>query len=1051
MKDGNSDVVSFITNLRNAVKTTREKIVYRTQEGLAADLSDVQVHNNTLWLTFSDGETTQELTIPIPQKDSSGNLIIEKGHVKRSCGTWMIEGEEKSFWQVMLWITTQRVEKYFNTFSKRIFLERLLRSFSYKAAPLVFKNFQRIVDDIINRLPLVGTSMQSWAMCNRVQILDPAWDNFTPKEALAYQRKLNKDFFPWTSLGQSDSGMCNNTLLKIDVRETIPFGLSHHNPRRNLYQTLGMKGDEEPSVMSVTESKLADNGIVRKGWNLMTAFVDMPLNFEDQIIVSDRLKDLFVTEKRSFTCHGLLLADEGDDISFLYPLSIEPDGSVVRFNIHSDSAVVSSIKDEEINFNGTKTNVKVVTVEYKRLFKDGLKITNRHGNKGIIIMSKDTGVVHDPVRGEVPIDIIVSAKSVQKRKNFGQLLEALTTLIHGTEEKTVIEDDYVAHTDVVKEALVRKGYKKDGTMKVSTGWGDFKAVAGWVHWGCIKTPEDQIWTRHDTLSTNNKDLRTAGNKVSHIEMRALVTIFGKKNAIIEEIMQHWQGYESVFESLKILNTMRGHFPELPVVDWSDITSVDQSNGFFHELAELSNSVADETKHEKGFYIKLPQEFKYTIDGEVEEFLPAGEVVDKPGMITLDKIMVPPSFMRRPWKHQSGKYGLSDASALINNIIVSIYKFKSGIGKEEQIGRNIYLYLHGIADMLSSKSGSISSYCMAIRYPHTVKGTAAVGEGLAPNEIEIHESMARDLKVHDGSFVLVERFPCLGFMSLRVQRVKVTSDPNAKYVIRVSGNSLASQALDFDGDVLYLMSFHTPAAKEALAKEFNNPNPERVKAYKKASDKNVPCFREIDLDEYNIEIFPSITAEQNGDIVEGLTGIKRGTGTIIALCYNLMRILENNVGYNDENTSVALEILLDKVANSVFSMKHAGRSLESECREAICTADVEKMVTLGFDPQASVVLAETIKSLAKQIGFSPDHLKEYFHRAEKEGRSSIVNIIARTFHKIWFTSRSKLHPTVILENLNAPPADLSSWLFVYSRTKWEEKYAQQQLHRKGNTV
>lgn len=1028
----------FVEYIKNTVDSIAKRIQYRTKRAFVPTLVDHELTTDTLWLTFGDGKTTQQLTFPIPQRDCTGNLIIQKGHVKRACGTWMIGGQEKPYWEIMLWATTQRVEEYFPTSSKRVFIERLLRSFEYGSSSLVFRNFQRIVDDLVNKLPLVGTDMQTWAMCNRIQILDPKWDGLTPREALEYQTELNKRMFPWTSLGQSDSGMCNNTLLKTDVRATVPFGLAHHNPRRNLYQTLGMTGDEAPSIMSQSEKALAEKGIIRKGWNLMTAFVDMPANFEDQIIVNSRLSDLFVTEKRSFTCHGTVLVDIGEPLKFLAPLSIEPDGCITRFDLQADSAEVSDITDEQINFNGQKTDVKVIEVKLKRLFKDGLKLTNRHGNKGIIFMA-DTGTVDDPLRGQVPVDVIVSAKSVQKRKNFGQLIEALATLVNGPDKEMVVDDTMVAHTDRIKQRLVEKGYREDGTLDISTQWGTFKGVCGWVHWGCIKTPEDQVWTRYDTLNTNSKDLRTAGNKVSHIEMRALVTIFGQRSSIIKEIISHWQGHDEVFESLRILDTLKGEEVDRPVINWDGIDFIDQSTEFFHDLADLSGTISDTELYSQGVYFMLPDDYVYTIkEGSdvdyVEEFKKKPEV--GPNEIALDKILIPPAFMRRPWKHQSGKYGITETAAAVNNILTAIHRYKNEQGEASQIGRTIYMYFHGLSNTLSTKRGLISNYCMSVRYPSTVKATAAVSELLEPNEIEIHERMAKDLKVNDGDYVLVERFPCLGFMSLRTQRVKTTTDPNAKFVIRVSGSSLSSQALDFDGDVLYLMSFHSPEAKAELEKEFHNPHPRRKAAYEQASNKKVPEFRELGLDDYNVEIFPKIDPETNASIVCGLTGIKRGTGTIIALCYNIMRILEREVGYQDENMSVALELLLDKVANSVFSMKHAGRSLEKECREAILCADVEKMLALDFNPEASALLSQVITNKAKEMGIAPSSLPRLF-AASENGRSSIVNMIIRRFHKVWFTSRSNQHPVRILDNINRKPEDLSGWLFRYAKNRWEE--------------
>ncbi len=1043
----------FISLLKNSVQTIRQRIQYRSSTPFEADLREISEDGGLLTLTFSDSKVSQDISIPIPSTEANGNTIVEsESGVSRAVGTWMVSGAEMSFWTLMGWLFTERVEEYIATSSKRIYLERLLRSFQYEQAPNVFRNFQKIIDEFINGLPLVATEMETWAMCNRIQIIDPVFDKLTPKEKLEYQRSLNEKAFPLTSLGQSDSGMCNNTLLKVDVRKTIPYGISHHNPRRNLYQTLGMEGDEVPSVMSITEADLSEQGIVRKGWNLMTLFVDLPLNFEDQIIVSNRLKNLFITERRKFTCHGHIIVNVGDTVRFLHPMSIEPDGTVVRFHVHADAAEVESIENSSISFNGGRTPVKVITVKMKRLFKDGFKLTNRHGNKGIIKMD-DTGVVHDPIRGDIPVDIIVSARSVQKRKNFGQLIEALTTLLYGRSTAMVVRDNVVIHTDKVKKSLVKAGYREDCTLDAATKWGTLRGVAGWIHWGVIKTPEDQLWSRFDTRVTNARDVRIAGNKFSHIEARGLITMFGRNNPVLNEVLEHRQGLDLVFESMRILGTLTGTEPKVPTVSHETIKPIDQTAGIFHDMVDLTGTVADVSIYPDGFFLALPDDYRYVIrklnrDEFSEEFVKNSDITERQGAIILDKIFVPAAILRAPWKHRTGKYGLSDTAALINTIVSAIDKFKRNIVEDSQIGRAIYMYIHGVSTSLSEKSGMVSNYCLSVRYPWTAKATAAVADNLAENEIEIHRSMAKDLKVHTGDFVLAERYPCLGFMSLRVQKVRVTDDEQCQYVIRVSGNSLASQNLDFDGDVIYLMSFHTPESKEVLKREFESPHESRLTAYKEASSRKVPCTKEMSLDEYGMEIFPSLTAEQNADIVEGLTGIKRGTGTIIAMCYNIMRIAEGVLGYKSDNLAVSMEKLIDKVANSVFSMKHAGRSLEAECREAICTADIEKMTSLGLDPEASAVLSDIIVQLAEKVGFSREGLIKYYYTAEAENKSSIVNIIVRNFHRVWFTTRSNLHPITMMKNFEAKPEDLAGFMFSSARRRWEgEKRVNQGLGTK----
>lgn len=989
-----------------------------------------------MWLSFGTDELTQEITVPIPVEDKCGNSLIIKGHVKRAVGTWMVDEKEMSYWDLMSWLFTERVEEYLPTSSKRVYLERLLRSFEYESAPMVFRNFQKVIDGFINKLPLAGTVMQNWAMCNRVQIIDPTFNSLSPKEALKYQKDLNLKMFPWTSLGLSDSGMCNNDILKEDIRKTVPFGITHHNPRRNLYQTLGMKGDETPTVMSKTEAALSDKGIVRTGQNLVTAFVDLPENFEDQIIVSERLKDRFVTDRRSYTSFGTVTVVPGESVDFLSPISIEPDTSIVRFDLETDGAFVEDVEDVEVNFNGTKQEVKQITIKFKRYFKDGFKITNRHGNKGIIFMA-DTGYMNDPQRGKVPVDVIVSAKSVQKRKNFGQILEALTTLIYGIDKEIVIDDDYVAHTDRIKERLLDSGYDVDGTVEIVNQWGTFRVITGWLHWGCIKTPEDQLWSYRDTRLENNKGVRTAGNKISHIEMKSLITTFGPNNPVVKEIMSHKQGVSHVFDALEVLETFRGKEKVLPVIDWDSVLPIDQTEDFFHDLVDFSGTISDESFYSNGFYLKFPDNYRYTIrktgnNEYSEKFILNDDIINRDECVILDKVLILPSKYRKPWKHQSGKYGLSDTGALINSVINAVYKFKKEDGEDYQIGRAVYMYFHGLSKSLSSKSGTISNFCLSTRYPWTIKGTAAVSSTLPKNVVEVHEKMAADLKVKDGDFVIVERFPCLGFMSMRVQKVKVSSNPGSKYVIRVSGNSLNSLALDFDGDVVYLMSFHSPEAVEALKNEFESPLPARLEAYKKASNKKVPEFRELALDDYKMEIFPIVDADENANIVESLTGIKRGTGTVISLCYNLLRISERSIGYEDANMSVDMELLLDKVANSVFSKKHAGKSLEDECREAICTADVDKMVDLGFGEKASKKLSSIIIDLSKECGFSKNSLKGYFKSCEEEGKTPITNIIIRKFHKTWLVSRTKQHPINMLKNLESTPQDLADHMFVSAK-------------------
>lgn len=983
------------------------------------------------------------ITIPLLHIDSHGLQTVRVNGVERAVGSWALIADEQvsknivklSYWELMAFLFSENVSQYLPTLSKRCYFNRLAHSFRYNQSAVVFNNFQRVIDDIINRLPLVETPMQRWAMCNRIQIIDKTWESLTPSRKLLYQTELNYHNFPYTSLGQSDSGMCQNTLLTVDVRKTIPFGIGHHNPHRNLYQTLGMKGDELPVVYSTTEYKLKNKGVVRKGWNLLTAFIDTPSNFEDQLIVSDRLLGLYVTEYAQFTTYGDVIVDEGDELEFLQPLAIDKEGATATFDRKAESAWVEKIIPVKLKFNGQKVNATRIKCGYKRTFKDGVKLTNRHGNKGVIHIT-DTGYIEDPIRGKVPIDIIVSASSVRKRRNFGQLLEALLTLLRGTEKEIILADDVSVTEEQIKNALTEKGYNEDGTVPTVTQWGRHNAVAGWIHWGCIKTPEDQLWTKHDTTQPNENNVRIAGNKISHIEMKALFTIFGVKNPVIKEIMEYQQGDALVFPAIEILEkTISQEKDDCPVITSDMLAPITQSLGTFYPLEDLDGTIADVNTYPDGCWLSFPEGYGYLLGNDKNTFGKIEKLKDMSGRV-ISKIFLPKASLRKPWKHSTGLYGLTDFAAHANNLIMSFQAMSEGADAvTAQTARKLFLYLNHVTEALTGKRGLLSTYAMAIRYPNSVKATACVSEHLDKNEIEIHEHMAAQLGVHDGDFVLVERFPCLGFMSLRVQRVKTTKDIMAKYVIRVSGNSLASQNLDFDGDVIYLMSFKTAEANRALANEFSNPSKERLEAYKKAEDKKIPCIEEFDLSKYGIESFGEITQKQNMHIVEGLTGIKRGTGTVVAFCYNIMRMLERTTEYGGPE-SVGMEVLIDKVANSVFSQKHAGKSLEVEAKRAICLADVDAMKQLGFHPQASEQLAAIIRKEASSIGIGPNKLKQLYEKRTRDGGTSIINILVRKKNKTWFASRAALPAKQFVQSINSTPCDVPSYMFNIAKEKYK---------------
>jgi hypothetical protein len=331
--------------------------------------------------------------------------------------------------------------------------------------------------------------------------------------------------------------------------------------------------------------------------------------------------------------------------------------------------------------------------------------------------------------------------------------------------------------------------------------------------------------------------------------------------------------------------------------------------------------------------------------------------------------------------------------------------------------------------MGTKNGEIATYAMSIRYPFSAKAVACLSTTLPKNTVECHRDMAKALNINDGDVVLAERFPCLGFMSVRPQKVRVTDDPMCKYVIRASGNSLVSQNLDFDGDVLYLAAFHTAGAKAALVKEWTNPNATCYSEIQKLNDrKGAPHIKEYGLQDFNIKPFGFLTCREHATIVEKNTGVKAQTGPVIALTYNIMRIVENSELAKDNKMKVAIEMFLEKAAQSVFEQKHGGKSLYEVVIDGICTANVEMLIEVGFKRGTTEKLCSLITTRASGLGIFD--LAKFHEKAKRKGMSNLISTIVRAQNRIYFASRSQLECIELLKALEEPATDIPSRMYKW---------------------
>lgn len=999
----------------------------------------IEQKNDTIWLTFTKGEETHKIIIPVPYVKNNVVLISNNG-IQRALCNYLLEEEQKELglFDIMYYIICGDPTGIIpdNLVKGSPYIQQIVQGFRFGYASIAVYNLQRAINSVINKMPLYETDMNSFVMNQRLIIIDSAFDTIRdPKERLDYQIEKSRKYFTrgWTSIGLADGVLANkNYILKEDIRKLTPFGIRHHNPQRNLYSTLAMKGDETPLVISYSMYSLADKNLTRKGWNLFTAFVDIPDVFEDQIMVDISHSVKFINYTRRFQCFGQLLVQKGDVLKWKQPLSITNDGEIKLFDTIADKAIVESVAESETNVGGKSVKVHNVTVQYRRNLKDGTKITNLHGNKGVIRL-KELGYAIDPRTGEKrKIDIIVSAKSVNKRKNFGQLLEALVNVIC-EEEIKLIADDYRAHKGEFESKLVREGYPKDGTWECRTYAGNLKGVCGKVFWGVTKDVEDQLWDYSDTTRKNGRDLRTAGLKFSTVEFRAIMTRFGKDNPIIDEILSYAQGTEDLHEQLDILRNKFEIIPKhLPRVSSENVKPLLQTNGTIFPKEEITGTVVDETFYPGGFILVLPVVYQVGIDKDyntVEEGIPREHhSEDVAEVFTFDKLFIPSSNLRKCWRHETGEYGLSEIGVLVNNVIKMCHRYIEDPNDNTNI-RLIYTFINNyfarIAARMGTKNGELSTYGMAVRYPWSSKAVVTLSNSLPKNTLEIHKDMAKRLNVKTGDIVLAERFPCLGFMSIRPQKIKVTSDPMCKYTIRVSGNSLGSMSLDFDGDVLFIASFHTPEAKKILKKEWTNPNKSCYDVIKELNKKaGTPHAKSMTLKDYKIIAFGDLTNREHALLVERATGVKSHTGPVIALAYNIMRILENSEIRNDQKANVAIEVFLDKVGNSVFKQKHGIKPLHNIVIDATCAADVEELVKYGFDRGTSTMICNIIKEKAKEIGIRRN-LKSYHEWVKANNRSKLINRIVRQQNRIYFASRAQLEGCALLHYLNSSVVDWPS--------------------------
>ena len=125
------------------------------------------------------------------------------------------------------------------------------------------------------------------------------------------------------------------------------------------------------------------------------------------------------------------------------------------------------------------------------------------------------------------------------------------------------------------------------------------------------------------------------------------------------------------------------------------------------------------------------------------------------------------------------------------------------------------------------------------------------------------------------------------------------------------------------------------------------------------------------------------------------------------------------------------------------------SLESLCKRAICTADSNLLIALGFPPRTSFSICEVISAAAVEFGIAS--LEKYFEECLKKKRSTIINMIIRRKHRLYFATRSNLPPVKLLAHLRKNRTDLCEALFEVSSQNTSEAKKIRRYKKLANAV
>lgn len=260
----------------------------------------------------------------------------------------------------------------------------------------------------------------------------------------------------WTSISQS-SGSCGASmyLAKGMVHDANGLFIKRGNPYCNILDELlvlpehNRRRTTTSNFRAVTELVDPDEPLIHSdeyhgglhGKHLLTVHAIMPGVYKEQINLSETAaKKLTCTimKRQAAVVPGWAkstlrhLVKEGDLVRPGDPLAEYHDEEDISITAHIKRASILRERLEIKSRVATRECTKILYIwEQTHRIKSGDKLTNRHGNKGIVRILPDADM--PSVDGQ-PAEVVVNALATAKRRNPGQIIEAMFNYMRETKD-----------------------------------------------------------------------------------------------------------------------------------------------------------------------------------------------------------------------------------------------------------------------------------------------------------------------------------------------------------------------------------------------------------------------------------------------------------------------------------------------------------------------------------------------------------------------------------------------------------------------------------------